>query len=205
LALFNQEKTYESDVPSKVRDIRSIRVVVGNYELPQELPKTTPAPPTSPVLPPWPGAPASDSGQRRASGSTFFSPFASLYDRYPFAKSASDPTKRTGQQEPSSLKKTAAERQQEPSSPKKITAERQQEEEKPTKVQPATPKEPPKAWTPLVAAIVVLCGSLGGNLYMGWITWETRARYHALVRRRKKADRHWREDAHDPDVDAEER
>ena len=64
-----------------------------------------------------------------------------------------------------------------------------------------TSTEPPASWGPFTAIVVALLGSLGGNLYMGWITWDTRARYHALVRRRKRADHDARENADDSDED----
>jgi hypothetical protein len=194
LEVFKQDKSIEGDIPAQLRDIRSYRIVVGNDVLPkQDPPKTAataPAPPTSPLRP---ESPTTTAGQRKASGSNFYSPLTSLWDRYPFAQSASDPAKRTGQQEPSGPKKTSADR---------TFDEKQPKSDRTTPKD--TPKETPKPWTPFIAVVVVLCGSLGGNLYMGWITWETRARYHALVRRRKKAERHLREKAHEPDVEAEE-
>jgi hypothetical protein len=44
-------------------------------------------------------------------------------------------------------------------------------------------EEEPKPWTPLIATVVALFGSLGLNVYMGWITWDTRTRYRQLVDR----------------------
>jgi hypothetical protein len=112
-----------------------------------------------------------------------------LRDRDPFVQAPSDATKRTGQQELSSPRKTSADRKP---------------DEKQPKSEHTTSKETPKPWTPLMAVVIVLCGSLGGNLYMGWITWETRARYHALVRRRKKKGLRPREKDYDSGAEADE-
>ena len=40
----------------------------------------------------------------------------------------------------------------------------------------ATPEQPPKPWVPLTFALLGLFASLGGNLYLGWIAWDTRKR-----------------------------
>lgn len=189
LEVFKQDKSIEGDIPSQLRDIRSYRIVVGNDVLPREdPPKTPPTTATSPAVPPWPGTTTSAAGDRKKSGRSFFSPIASLWDRYPFAKSDSDPTKRIGQPEPSAPKKTESGRKT---------------EEKPTPSTQSISKEPPKPMSSWITMGIVLCGSLGGNLYLVWITWETRARYHALVRRRKKAERHSSDRRFDPDPDSE--
>jgi len=192
LEVFKQDKSIEGDIPSQLRDIRSYRIVVGTDILPREDPPkaaSTAAP--SLAVPPWPGTTTSVAGDRKKSGRSFFSPIASLWDRYPFAQSDSDPTKRIGQQEPSETKKTA-----------NIPSDRKSEQKPAPSVQ-ADSKEPPKPSSSWITMGIVLCGSLGGNLYLVWITWETRARYHALVRRRKKAERHSRDRVLDPDADYE--
>ncbi|MGA2031069.1 MAG: hypothetical protein ABSG68_02330 [Thermoguttaceae bacterium] len=40
---------------------------------------------------------------------------------------------------------------------------------------------PARPWLPLSLALVVLFASLGGNIFLGWIALEVRARYRALV------------------------
>lgn len=189
LEVFKQDKSIEGDIPSQLRDIRSYRIVVGTDVLPHEdPPKTASTAAPSPAAPPWPGTTTSASGDSKKSGRGFFSPIASLYERFPFPQSASDPTKRIGQQEPSAPKRTESGRKS---------------EEKPTPSPQTNSKETPKPLSSWITMVVVLCGSLGGNLYLVWITWETRARYHALVRRRKKAERHSRDRVLDPDADSE--
>jgi len=191
LEVFKQDKSIEGDIPSQLRDIRSYRIVVGTDVLPREdPPKTTSAAVAPPATPLWPGTTTNASGERTRSARGFFSPVASLWDRYPFAQSDSDPTKRIGQPEPSETKKTA-----------NIPSDRKSEQKPAPSVQ-TNSKEPTKPSSSWITIGIVLCGSLGGNLYLVWITWETRARYHALVRRRKKAERHSRDRVFDPDADS---
>jgi hypothetical protein len=46
----------------------------------------------------------------------------------------------------------------------------------------ADKNEPQKQWPLLMAVLAGLLGSVSGNLYLGWITWETRSRYRRLLR-----------------------
>lgn len=47
---------------------------------------------------------------------------------------------------------------------------------------PALEGQPPnQAWLPLVTSILLLGCSIGGNLYLGWIAMDARARYRAAV------------------------
>ena len=41
--------------------------------------------------------------------------------------------------------------------------------------------EPERPWTPFLVSGVLLCCSLGANLYLGWIAWEARNRYRQAV------------------------
>jgi hypothetical protein len=43
------------------------------------------------------------------------------------------------------------------------------------------PDEPRRPWGALLATLMGLFASLGGNAYLGWITWETRRRYRQAV------------------------
>ncbi len=40
---------------------------------------------------------------------------------------------------------------------------------------------PAKPWLPLTLTLLALFASLGGNFFLGWITWDTRSRYRALL------------------------
>jgi hypothetical protein len=41
--------------------------------------------------------------------------------------------------------------------------------------------EPAKPWIPFITAIVILCCSLGANVFLGWAAWEARSRYRAAI------------------------
>lgn len=45
----------------------------------------------------------------------------------------------------------------------------------------SNPVPPAKPWLPLALALFGLFGSLGGNVYLGWIAWGARRRYQALA------------------------
>lgn len=47
---------------------------------------------------------------------------------------------------------------------------------------PATLADEPRPWFPLTAALFFLFASIGGNVYLGWITWDLRRRF------RKRSD-----------------
>jgi hypothetical protein len=200
LEVFKQEKSIEGDIPAHLRDIRSYRIVVGNDVLPrQDPPKSSPTAATAktPTSPAWPDIPTSPSGQGKGKAAAYnpFSALTSLWDKYPVGQSPSGPSKRPGEQESAAAKKTGADSTPEEKSPKV-------ERPAPKEASREPAKETPKSSGPFTVVMVALLGSLGGNLYMGWITWETRARYHALVRRRKE-EHPLRERTHDSDVEAE--
>lgn len=46
---------------------------------------------------------------------------------------------------------------------------------------PELPASAGRPWTVLLLSIVLLCCSLGGNVYLGWIAWEARVRYRDTV------------------------
>ena len=45
-----------------------------------------------------------------------------------------------------------------------------------------------KPWTFLIVALFTLFGSIGANVYLGWITWNTRSRYRSLVEARRYSE-----------------
>jgi len=45
------------------------------------------------------------------------------------------------------------------------------------------PAEPAKPWTLLTLVVLGLFASLGGNVYLGWIFWDIRQRFRALLTR----------------------
>ena len=52
---------------------------------------------------------------------------------------------------------------------------------KPDRGEPAPPAEKP--WMALWLTVVALFTSLGGNLFLGWITWDARNRYRTVLER----------------------
>jgi hypothetical protein len=199
--LKREQDGVEGDVPPEVKDIRAYRVVVGNDVLPrQDSPRQASATPkvSSPV--PWPGISPTPPAQTKPSSNNPFAALNSLVSRYPFGQTTSDPTKRTEENEAPRLKATGADWRFGETQPK---VERPATRESPKETKEPS-KETSKPWVPFTVVVLALFGSLGGNVYMGWITWETRARYHALVRRRKKGEHFRRETTYDSDTEAEE-
>ncbi len=190
----------EGDIPPQLKDIRMYRVVVGNDVLPREDP-----PPQS--------ASVSGRSSHSSSSSPFslpippqtkaYNPFASLssfVSRYPFGQVSENSTRgdsKLDSTRPESPKAPPARprSQSTDSGAERWWADGQSKVERvPThgaaKGTQEVPQQIPKPWLPFTVVVLALFGSLGGNLYMGWITWETRARYHALVRRfRRRGNR----------------
>jgi len=231
--IFKQEKAIQADIPEELPEVRCLRVEIGNDVVPREkLTKPTAAKsrtsaassrpdlrappaaaqsksPFSALTSLWDRYPlprnASDPTDRPAERDDFNSKKTGVnrepLDRKtnedpPFSgdrfKSRSDdlsrPFDRVGEED--RQRRTEASSKQSSS---------------PSKQSPSLSNQSPPASTgSFTVVVLVLLGSLGGNVYMGWITWETRARYHALVRRRKKGERHLREDVYDTDREAEE-
>ena len=46
---------------------------------------------------------------------------------------------------------------------------------------PELKDQPERPWLPFVIAAVLLCCSLGANLYLGWIAWDARIRYREAL------------------------
>jgi hypothetical protein len=193
LELFKQDKVIEGEIPPEVKDIRSYRIQVGDRLLPQETAKTPPTPPARPATrEPAKAPPAKPT-------STTYNPFAaltSLAERNPFSQgpsasrsSSAEDARRAGEKL-FGAKATATEHK-----PDDKKGEEKRPDDKTAKTQHPASKEPAKPWAPFTVALGTLVVSLGCNLYLGWITWETRKRFRALLRRRKKAE-HRRGDEH---------
>ena len=169
----------QSDVPSYVKDVRSYRIVVGTAKLPRQLPPAevdSPAaataaknpPPADPFLPP----PASPSMWPDLSGSP--PPLRQQGAEPPATPNLFEPTpesKRIDAQEAGYQEKPSAAPQVESKSPSEQPSEREESQ----------PGATAKPWMPLIVALFTLFGSLGANFYLGWITWNARSRYRALL------------------------
>jgi len=200
LDVFKQDKSIEGDIPAHLRDIRSYRIVVGNEVLPRQDPPKTSSTPSTPLAPAKPAAlpePAKAlSGKRTTPAYNPFTALTSLAERYPFSQgssatpvSSAESAKRAGEKWFGSAKPATTDRK----------ADDKKAEDK-TKSQHPTSKEPARPWLPFTVAAVALVFSLGGNLYLGWITWETRQRFRALLRRRKKAEHRREDEIHEHDI-----
>jgi len=148
----------ESSVPVDVKDIRRHRIVIGTDKLPRIAP-----PPEGPSAPPF--------GSFREPGK----PGTSSKVTLPGWPPAGAP------------KESAGEVKQEgpDAKPKKAAGGKAATE---NKAPPSGKPEETTGWSWPLGLLLGLLGSLGGNVYLGWITWETRARYRALLRRRRKGD-----------------
>jgi hypothetical protein len=186
LDIFKQDKSIEGDVPAHLRDIRSYRIVVGNEVLPRQDPPKPPPTRTASL-----DLPAGPSAKRGASGYYPFTGLTSWWEKYPFAKASPPESAKRTSDTPSAGSKTL-------SSDRKI--DEKKPDDKTAKSQHPATKEAARPWLPFTVAVVALFGSLGGNLYLGWITWETRKRYRALLRRRKKAEHDRREESRERDI-----
>jgi hypothetical protein len=180
----------ESDVPEAVRDVRHVRIVVGRDALPKKLPDPVPAggapaggapargsaasPPPSAER--WPGRAAAGgaSGSPLTAGpwgAKAFAPSSPLKGPAsppPPAALSPDPAgKPLIAQSAGFLEPSGTSGQGGSSSPA---------------VQSPAPAEPQKPWRALWLTALMLCGSLGGNVYLGWIAWGTRSRCRAMLR-----------------------
>jgi hypothetical protein len=197
LDIFKQEKVIWSDVKPELKDIRRYKIQIGNEVLPQETPKTPSTPKTLPTMPePAKGLPA----KPRTPTYNPFPALTSLAERYPFSHGPSAPQ---GSSAPPGSSAESGRRAGErlfggaktPTTVRK--ADEKKADDKTAKTEHPVSKEPAKPWLPFTVTAVALVFSLGGNLYLGWITWETRQRFRALLRRRKKAEHHLRGETHE--------
>lgn len=151
----------ESYLPPEAREVRPerIRVVIGKNKLPKELPPKLAIP-----------SPTAQTAQRPV-----VSPFGRGLQSYMTAKNTQGPLLAPGPLNPDPASRPIPERQAGfiESTPKSEGAA--------ATGGTAANADKEKPWLPLMAAMVVLCASLAGNAYLGWIFWDTRGRYQALL------------------------
>jgi hypothetical protein len=154
-----------SEIPAELAGVRSYRVLVGDGTLPRE--GLTPSSAGGevqagfrpPAAPPEPDTQQADVETPPASpGDT---------EPGPFSADPNDPVR--------AVPASAAEPQQPDNTDTSSEGENAREE-----ASSAAGSEKP--WLPMVLLAVGLCLSVGGNLYLIWITWDTRRRYRALAR-----------------------
>jgi hypothetical protein len=172
----------QSDVPSYVKDVRAYRIVVGTAKLPRELPPQGGESGTG-----GQGSGAKGQGAEGQSSiinhqSSIEPAAAPLTTPNPFEPTPG--SKRIGAQQAGYLEPSAADAHGASKSPSESPSPSAQE---PVREEPAAAAAE-KPWAPLIVALFTLFGSLGANVYLGWITWYTRSRYRALVEVGRQAE-----------------
>jgi len=192
LERLKQGEAVASDIPVTLRGVRSCRIVVGSRELPREslpelavgsleMPDDSPQPHAAgPLLDPFrlPGHRGADRATTAGADSLTgpLLPMQSPSDRPPAGQTprplSPDPATRPleGQR--------AAFLEQQPGEPPKPQVTLAGNEPKATAAD--VEKVPPLAWTLTVGALIA---AVGGMLYLGWVAWDYRARYRALLER----------------------
>jgi len=142
-----------SDIPPMLKDIRSYRIIVGTGDLPRELgPEPAPKP-----EPPGPSEPLESAGD------------PSVFPR------AEVPRELTPPPDTRPLPEQLAVFNEEPDArASRVPAEKDDAE--------SSEPRSSKPWLPLTLALAGLFGSVGGMLYLGWVAWDYRRRYGALLR-----------------------
>lgn len=173
-----------SDIPPNLRGVRSYRITVGTAELPREgeLPE--------PELPP-------SREVRMPSPTRFVPPVplpvetqpATTGGDWPDFRASKIPATLAPPTDPRPLtglgEKAAAFVNQQPAGPEPLGEQGPQEEEgtapKEGESEEVKPREP---WSPSILTMTgLLFGSLGATCYVGWIAWDYRRQYHALLAR----------------------
>jgi hypothetical protein len=230
LELFKEEGI-TSDVPSNVQDIRSVRVVVGNADLPKkDPPKQASSPRNQPSADR--GSPKSNAGPSTSADlgkPSRYGPAAGITKWFGLDSSAQDSNAKNAKP---SVEKTPDDGVKKPGGKKDAEGEPRvvdkpaldgnrggekagdKDHDAPSKggtehVETASGSshpgtEPSKPWAPLTFVTVLLFGSMAGNLYLSWIAWEARKRYRALLRRRRKSERPWSDESYESDSGEEE-
>ncbi|MEX0937990.1 MAG: hypothetical protein WDZ59_09010 [Pirellulales bacterium] len=154
-----------SEIPAELAGVRSYRILIGDGTLPREgLAPSSPDGEVRAGFRPPAAPPEPDTQQVDAE-----TPLASPGDMEPgtFSADPNDPVR--------AVPASAAEPQQPHNTDKSRAGENAREE-----ASGATGSDKP--WLPVVLLTVGLCLSVGANLYLIWITWDTRRRYRTLAR-----------------------
>ena len=169
--LLLRERGFSSDVPSHLKDIRVCRIVIGTSSLRQ-------------VDPPQPSV----SGARPAETFPFGSGTQGKSGRKPWllGKPAEPPPDAAARSKRESQRAAGDEGKGLSLFDKKSEDDKRGKGGK-TTASEDEPEQSGGSWWPLTLMLALL-GSFGGNLYLGWVTWETRNRYRTLLHRRSEAE-----------------
>ncbi len=169
-----------SEVPPEL-DVRRYRIKVGTGQLPRNLGQPATPEPGQPDRPPpadndfdnLPPAGENDAGglsgveSEPPEDNAASAPAAAQPpEKLPMDGQASGPIEQAGFDSPSDESQDAA----------PVRARK-----------PALPDEPGRPWSVLVGSVVLLCCSLGANVYLGWIAWDARHRYRSAVAKLRTA------------------
>jgi hypothetical protein len=147
-----------SDIPAYLKDLRRLRITVGNASLVRKMPAEAVS---GPAFPAAPGGPlARLTASRRASHpflDTLFPPYHPVSIRPPEVRTEARPR-------PEAARPEAARPLEEIRG--KLAGEG-----------PLT-EQPPVAWTLTVGALI---GAVAAAVFLGWIAWEYRIRYRRLL------------------------
>jgi hypothetical protein len=162
-----------SEVPPDV-EVRRLRLVAGQGKLP----RVTGTPGLA-ALPPRPEANASKTPQEQPdSPSSLQLPATTASETPPTSAVAGPSTNRETS--------AAAQIESDAATPPVLDALPPGASETVSAAKPPAPgasstSEPARPWTAFIATLVILCCSLGANIYLGWSTWEARNRWRAAL------------------------
>jgi hypothetical protein len=174
-----REKGFSSDLPAHLRDVRVFQVKIGTGVLEQIDPPKQRASDTRPTEPfPFSSGTQGKSGKK---------PWLLGKPVGPPPDAAAEPqrSKRESQRAAGKEEKGLSVLDKESFFEKKPEGDKRGKGGK-----TAADEEPEPSggsWWPLTLVLALL-GSFGGNLYLGWITWETRNRYRTLLHRRSETE-----------------
>lgn len=157
-------KPLASEIPPNV-PIRAVRITIGTLSLPQNLPSASDV-----------GTRASATfGTGKAASDPFLPPPSTpVIEPAPRALAPDPASKPLGERQAAYLQPTVPKAKPEP----------KPAPEPPPAAAPST--EASRPWMPLTLSLLALFASLGGNVYLGWITWDTRGRYREFLGRQER-------------------
>ncbi len=163
----------ESDIHPNVKDVRSFRISIGTGRLPRQDPPLRSAGPLPTTAARPGGFTPAESG-----------PGEKLPWSLPGGRPTSAPAEAPAKLPPNlDSKPVPGKRPESPAPFGKANAATFEQAIGDKGVEKADEPPSPRPWTALTLTLAGLFGSLGGNVYLGWLFLETRRRYHALLRR----------------------
>lgn len=166
---------FVSDIPAQVRDIRRLQISFGTRKLPRKLPKLISPPPPVAKTPGEPGrftpeegsqpiVPPAESGTQLVAGA----------EPAPSKAKKGEPSKLLATESVSSLDAL-------------MNTKGTGKSDEGTSAKEPLPlvdgSAEPRPWIPLVGAVLGLFGSLGANVFLGWLWFGERTRYRKALAR----------------------